>query len=95
MGNCLSVTHNGSPVDYVGIAITTIDATAESYLKIPAGESVEGQIALARTMRLEPGDTRRHSIAYRGAFRLRRCGTAVLPHRLKLTIITSDNAASE
>ncbi|HEX8174175.1 MAG TPA: M35 family metallo-endopeptidase [Pyrinomonadaceae bacterium] len=94
-GNCLSVTHNGSPVDYVGIAITTIGATTEPYLKILAGESVEGQIDLSEHYAItEPGDYEASfDLHIEGAFDYGDAEPAVLPHRLQLTIITSDNAA--
>ena len=94
-GNCVTLTHNGSPVDYVGIAITTTGATAESYLKIPAGESVEGQIDLSENYAItEPGDYEASfDLHIEGAFDYGDAEPALLPHRLKLTTITSDNAA--
>jgi hypothetical protein len=94
--NLVSVKHNGSPVDYVGIATTpTGAAAAESYLKIPAGESVEGQIDLSEKYAItEPGDYEASfDLHIEGAFDYGDAEPALLPHRLKLTIITSDNAA--
>lgn len=91
----LSITHNGSPVDYAGIGSTQMFPDAkESYLQIPAGESVEGQIDLSENYAItEAGD-------YEASFDLRIVGAfdygdaepALLPHRLQLTIITSNKA---
>lgn len=94
--NCLSVKHNGSPVDYVGIAVTQMfTTTTESYLKIPAGESVEGQIDLSENYAItKPGDYEASfDLHIQGAFDYGDAEPALMPHRLQLTIITSDNAA--
>src|SRR6516164_798312 len=56
-GDCLLVTHNGSSVSDIGISVVYGAPTAESYLRIPAGESVEAQIDLSENYTIrEAGD---------------------------------------
>jgi hypothetical protein len=91
----LSVTHNGSPVDYVGIGSTQMfPAATESYLQIPAGESVEGQIDLSENYAMtEAGDYEASfDLRIEGAFDYGDAEPALLPHRLHLTIIASNKA---
>ena len=56
-GDCLLVTRNGSSVPYIGISVFHGAPSAESYLRIPAGESVEAQIDLSENYAIrEAGD---------------------------------------
>jgi hypothetical protein len=55
--DCVSVTHDGSPVPYVGVAVFRLAPGRDSYLRIPAGESVSRQIDLSQKYAItEPGD---------------------------------------
>jgi hypothetical protein len=55
--DCLSVTHDGSPVPYVGTVVLRIVPDRDSYIRIPAGESVSRQVDLGQKYAItEPGD---------------------------------------
>lgn len=94
-GDCLLVTHNGSPVPYIGLRVLYGNPSAESYIRIPAGGSEERQIDLSELYGIrEPGE-------YQVSFRLSVLGAAEETDaepprdrgRLKLTIIESEKVA--
>jgi hypothetical protein len=62
--NCLSVTHGGSPVPFVGLTALRGNPPHEAYVRIPPGESRSAQIDISERYAItEPGD-------YQAAFRL-------------------------
>jgi hypothetical protein len=55
--DCVLVTHNGSPVPYVSIAVFRLAPGRDAYIRIPAGESVSSQIDLSQRYAItQPGD---------------------------------------
>src|SRR5215469_15716854 len=55
--DCLSVTHNGSPVPYIGVTASRATPKKESFVRIPAGESRSNQIDISQSYAIvEPGD---------------------------------------
>jgi hypothetical protein len=55
--NCLSVTHNGSPVAYIGLTASRVGPKKEAYVRIAASESQSRQIDISGNYPItEPGD---------------------------------------
>src|SRR5262245_38889125 len=66
--DCLSVTHDGESVPYVGKAVSRGKPSKESYVRIPAGESQSREIDISTNYDItEPGD-------YQFFFRMRVLG---------------------
>lgn len=67
--NCLTLSHNGSPVTYVGALATLRQPGAGSFIRIPAGHLVTGQLDMGQQYDIsEPG-------IYEASFQLRILGT--------------------
>jgi hypothetical protein len=92
--DCLSVTHDGSPVAYIGMGVTQMFPDAESFVRIPAGESVEGQIDLSENYAITGAGNYEASFDLRivGAFEERAAEPPQQPHQLKLTVVASNKA---
>ena len=94
-GDCLVVTHNGSPVPYIGLRVLYGHPSAESYIRIPAGGSEERQIDISEIYDIrEPGS---YEVSFRlsilGAAEARDAEPPLDPGGFKLVVVESEKVA--